>query len=158
MEMRKLQFYPPYAFLVGITIKGKNEKKVIESTYQIVDYLNEHLQENGLVLGPATPYVPYERGLFLRSIQIKYTNRELMQSVLQNIPLQLDMWSQSISFNSIICIIVNTRYIFMITITIYGLDQFVVGHTEMTPNWLKLYEVKNETSFLSRRNMVFHLG
>lgn len=83
MEMRKLQFYPPYSFLVGITIKGKNEKKVIESTYQIVDFLNDNLQENAQVLGPSTPYVPYERGLFLRSIQIKYTNRELIRSILQ---------------------------------------------------------------------------
>ena len=45
MEMRKLQFIR-LIILVGITIKGKR-KKVIESTYQIVDYLNEHLQENG---------------------------------------------------------------------------------------------------------------
>ena len=40
---------------------------------------------------PATPYVPYERGLFLRSIQIKYTNRELMQSVLQNMQQLYDI-------------------------------------------------------------------
>ncbi len=49
----------------------------------------------------------------------------------------------------------------MITITIYGLDQFVVGRLsrEMTPNLAKLYEVKKEDIvFIAPENMVFHLG
>lgn len=49
----------------------------------------------------------------------------------------------------------------MITVTIYGLDQFVVGRLsrEMTPNLAKLYELsEDEIIFVAPENMVFHNG
>ena len=49
----------------------------------------------------------------------------------------------------------------MITVTIYGLDQFVVGRLsrEMTPNLAKLYETsEDEILFVAPENMVFHKG
>ena len=49
----------------------------------------------------------------------------------------------------------------MITVTIYGLDQFVVGKLsrEMTPNLAKLYELdEDEILFVAPQNMVFHKG
>ena len=49
----------------------------------------------------------------------------------------------------------------MITIVIYGLDQFVVGRLsrEMTPNIAKLYELsEDEVIFVAPENMVFHKG
>ena len=49
----------------------------------------------------------------------------------------------------------------MITVTIYGLDQFVVGRLsrEMTPNLAKLYELsEDEIIFVAPQNMVFHNG
>ena len=49
----------------------------------------------------------------------------------------------------------------MITIIIYGLDQFVVGRLsrEMTPNLAKLYELsEDEIIFVAPENMVFHKG
>ena len=49
----------------------------------------------------------------------------------------------------------------MITIVIYGLDQFVVGRLsrEMTPNLAKLYELsEDEILFIAPQNMVFHKG
>ncbi|MBP5574535.1 MAG: hypothetical protein J6X50_02175 [Bacilli bacterium] len=49
----------------------------------------------------------------------------------------------------------------MITVTIYGLDQFVVGRLsrEMTPNLAKLYETcEDEILFVAPENMVFHNG
>ena len=49
----------------------------------------------------------------------------------------------------------------MITITIYGLDQFIVGRLsrEMTPNLAKLYELsEDEILFVAPENMVFHKG
>ena len=49
----------------------------------------------------------------------------------------------------------------MITVTIYGLDQFVVGRLsrEMTPNLAKLYELsEDEIIFVAPQNMVFHKG
>ena len=49
----------------------------------------------------------------------------------------------------------------MITVTIYGLDQFVVGRLsrELTPNLAKLYELsEDEILFVAPENMVFHKG
>ena len=49
----------------------------------------------------------------------------------------------------------------MITVIIYGLDQFVVGRLsrEMTPNLAKLYELsEDEIMFVAPENMVFHNG
>lgn len=49
----------------------------------------------------------------------------------------------------------------MITLTVYGLDPYVVGHLsqEMTPNLAQLYEVsEDEINFIAPNNMVFHKG
>ena len=49
----------------------------------------------------------------------------------------------------------------MITLTIYGLDQFVVGQLskEMTHNLADLYEVsEDDINFIATSNMVFHKG
>ena len=49
----------------------------------------------------------------------------------------------------------------MITITILGLDQYIVGRLsrEMTPNLAKLYEVsEDDINFVAPSNMVFHNG
>ena len=50
---------------------------------------------------------------------------------------------------------------FMITVIIYGLDQFVVGRLsrEMTPNLAKLYELsEDEILFIAPNDMIFHKG
>ena len=49
----------------------------------------------------------------------------------------------------------------MITITIYGLDQYIVGHLskDLTPNLAKLCEVnEDDINFVAPDNMVFHMG
>ena len=83
MEMRKLQFYPPYAYLTSVTVRGKNEEAVIENTYQIVDYLNDEFFDEAQILGPTTPYIPVDMGFYLRSILIKYRNQEKARKILE---------------------------------------------------------------------------
>ena len=83
MEMRKLQFYPPYAYLASVSLRGKNEEKIIESTYQIVDYLNDEFLDEAQILGPTTPYIPVEMGLHIRSILIKYRNPNIAHQILE---------------------------------------------------------------------------
>ena len=74
MEMRRMQFYPPYSYLASVTVRGKNEDKVIEQTYRIVDFLNEEFLDEAQILGPSTPYIPVEMGLNVRSVLIKFRN------------------------------------------------------------------------------------
>ena len=82
MEMRKLQFYPPYAYLTSVTVRGRNEEAVIENTYQIVDYLNEEFFDEAQILGPTTPYIAIDMGFHLRSILLKYRNPEKARKIL----------------------------------------------------------------------------
>ena len=83
MEMRKIQFYPPYAYLASVTLRGKNEEKVIENTYRIVDFLNDEFGEEAQILGPTTPYIPVEMGLQIRSILIKFRDPKKAHQVLE---------------------------------------------------------------------------
>lgn len=49
----------------------------------------------------------------------------------------------------------------MITLTFYGLDQYIVGRLskEMTPNLAAIYEVsEDEINFIAPNNMIFHNG
>ena len=82
MEMRKLQFYPPYAYLTSVTVRGRNEETVIENTYQIVDFLNEEFFDEAQILGPTTPYIAIDMGFHLRSILLKYRNPEKTRKIL----------------------------------------------------------------------------
>ena len=85
METRKQQYYPPYCFLASITIDGKNEDTVIDSTFDAVDYLNENFQDEAQILGPTTPYIAKFRDSFLRTILIKFRNYDLMHEVLEKV-------------------------------------------------------------------------
>ena len=83
MELRRMQFYPPYSYLASVTIRGKNEDKVIEQTYRIVDFLNEEFLDEAQILGPSTPYIPVEMGLNVRSILLKFRNPEKAHKILE---------------------------------------------------------------------------
>ena len=83
MEMRKLQFYPPYAYLTSVTVRGRNEETVVENTYHIVDFLNDEFYESAQILGPTTPYIPIDMGFHLRSILIKYRDPEKAHKILE---------------------------------------------------------------------------
>ena len=83
MEMRRMQFYPPYSYLASVTLRGKNEDKVIENTYRIVDFLNDEFLDEAQILGPSTPYIPVEMGLNVRSILLKFRNQEKAHKILE---------------------------------------------------------------------------
>ena len=83
MEMRKIQFYPPYAYLASVSLRGKNDEKIIENTYRVVDYLNDEFLDEAQILGPTTPYIPVEMGLHIRSILIKFRDIEKAHKILE---------------------------------------------------------------------------
>lgn len=85
MKMRKEQNYPPYTFLASLTISGKNEEAVVESTYDTVDFLNHTFGEEGQILGPTTPYIAKVKDLHIRTILVKYRNYDLMHDVLKKV-------------------------------------------------------------------------
>ena len=83
MEMRKLQFYPPYAYLASVTLRAKNEETVIENTYRIVDFLNDEFIDAAQILGPSTPYIPFDMGLHVRSILVKFTDPQKAHQIFE---------------------------------------------------------------------------
>ncbi len=91
MEMRKIQSYPPYTFLASVTLSGKTEDHVIEGIYEVVDFLNANLQDEAIILGPTTPYIPYQGNRYMRTALIKYRNQNLIHDVLKKL---LDVYRQ----------------------------------------------------------------
>ena len=85
MEMRKAQGYPPYTYLASVTVSGKVEETVISNTYSIIDLLNEKLKDEAVILGPTTPFVPYENNNHLRLILVKYKNADKVKNILKQL-------------------------------------------------------------------------
>ena len=96
MEYRHLQSYPPYTFLASITIAGKNEETVIINTQNLIDMLNNQFGDKAQVLGPTTPYVPYEGNKILRTCLIKCKDQKLLHDVLLKI---IGVYSNRTSIN-----------------------------------------------------------
>ena len=85
MEIRKLQFYPPYSFIASVTVASKNEELTIDTVYRIIDKLADELKEEAVILGPTTPYVPYENNKHIRSIMVKYRRSEIVKPALEKL-------------------------------------------------------------------------
>lgn len=85
MVMRREQNYPPYTFLASITITGKNEEVVVQTTYDTVDYLNHSFGDDGQILGPTTPYIAKTIDSYIRTILIKHRNYDLMHDILKKL-------------------------------------------------------------------------
>ncbi len=85
MESRRAQSFPPYTYLASITVSGRVEDTVIDNVYRLIDKLNEELQDDAIVLGPTTPFVPYENNNHIRLILIKYRKPENVRRVLEKL-------------------------------------------------------------------------
>ena len=85
MEIRKLQFYPPYSYIASITVASKNEELTIDTVYRIIDRLVDELKDEAVILGPTTPYVPYENNKHIRSIMVKYRHSEIVKPALEKL-------------------------------------------------------------------------
>ncbi len=82
---RKLLHYPPYNYLASINVASKDEEVAIQASYFIIDKLNADLSDKATVLGPISPYVPYEHNNHVRSILVKYTDQEVVRQELKKI-------------------------------------------------------------------------
>ena len=90
MEYRRIQSYPPYSFLACLTLSGSNEENVIASMYNLIDFMNDSLGDDGVVLGPTTPYVPYEGKNAVRTALIKFKDYKIVHELLKKI---IDIYS-----------------------------------------------------------------
>lgn len=81
MENRRDLNYPPYNFLVGITVSAKTEENVIFAAGGLKDFLSDNLPD-AKVLGPTVPYISQENDKYIRTLLIKHKNIEKTKAVL----------------------------------------------------------------------------
>lgn len=89
MRVRKASQYPPYTYLISLTIKAKKEELAEDITYQIANELLNKNYPSVKVLGPTTPYIPYENSWYVRSLLIKYKQEGELRNYLNNLLLTL---------------------------------------------------------------------
>ena len=100
MGMRKLQSYPPYTYLASLTIAGKNEELIIETILKVVDQLNSEFKDDGVVLGPTTPYISFEKDKYMRVALVKYRDQNKARTILEKMVKSLANKSQiTVSIN-----------------------------------------------------------
>ncbi len=85
MNYRRMQSYPPYTYLASITLAGKREDNVIFGMTNIIDILNKEFGDNGQILGPTVPYIPYEKDNYLRTALVKFKDYKLAKEILKKI-------------------------------------------------------------------------
>lgn len=85
MQIRKIQQYPPYTYLMSLEIIGKNEEYVIEASHDIVNEILNNNFENISVLGPTSPYISHENNNYHRLILIKYKNSDKIKPYVEQL-------------------------------------------------------------------------
>ncbi|MBM7598647.1 primosomal protein N' (replication factor Y) [Virgibacillus halotolerans] len=72
MQTRKAFQYPPYVFLVLLTISHPNHVKVAQTSQRIVQLLAKSLQNNTVILGPTPSPIPRIKDRYRYQCMIKY--------------------------------------------------------------------------------------
>lgn len=86
MKNRKERKYPPYTYLIDITISAKSKENVIEASYQLKSFLvskTYNQNKRADIFGPAIPYIEKLNNRYYRKIMIKYKSRELIQKIIE---------------------------------------------------------------------------
>ena len=87
MDNRKKTYFPPYCYLASVTISSKNEERAIQEGINISKILTEKFGEDGVVLGPVSPFIPFLANNHIRVCLVKYKKKELAKSILKQISL-----------------------------------------------------------------------
>lgn len=86
MENRKQRQYPPYVYLIDITVSSINRETVEQASYKIKSFLvSKTFNQNkrASIFGPAIPYIEKLNNRYYRKIMIKYKDRKLIQPVIE---------------------------------------------------------------------------
>lgn len=85
MEYRRMQNYPPYSLLASITLAGRVEENVVAGMVNLIDILNNEFKDDGVVLGPTVPFIPYEGNNYLRTALVKFKDAKLAKEILRKV-------------------------------------------------------------------------
>ncbi|MCQ2791966.1 MAG: primosomal protein N' [Bacilli bacterium] len=89
MKIRKASQYPPYTYLISLIIKAKKEDLAQDIAYQIASDLTNKNYKDVKILGPSTPYIPYENSWHIREILIKYKKEDEIRNYIEKLRITL---------------------------------------------------------------------
>ena len=85
MQFRKNLKYPPYYFMVGLKIIGKDYEKTLENAKKAKYYLTKNLSKDTLVLGPTTAAILKFNNEYRMQIIIKYKFDDKLMNTLREL-------------------------------------------------------------------------
>ena len=85
MKIRRSFLYPPYVFLLLMTVSHENEQKVFEVVQQIRQMLESKLQPNSYILGPTPSPIARIKNRYRYQVMVKYRAEPGLQLMIQEI-------------------------------------------------------------------------
>ena len=82
MKNRKLQKYSPYMYLISFEFSSINEEKLENSANNIKEWLISSLKDDGIVIGPTSPYIKKRGPFYLKNLLLKFKNIEKIEETL----------------------------------------------------------------------------
>lgn len=104
MQMRRTRQYPPYYYVVLVTVSHPELLKAVQVTEKIVGHLRSHCSQQTMVLGPVASAIPRIKDRYRYQCMIKYKREPNLKNVLKmvNEHYQAEMQKElqiSIDFN-----------------------------------------------------------
>jgi primosomal protein N' (replication factor Y) len=89
MKNRQARIYPPYCYLINITISARDRKRAEEASFKVKNYLVSELVakpgKRASVFGPSIPYIEKLANRYYRTIMIKYKSRALIADAIKGL-------------------------------------------------------------------------
>lgn len=85
MRMRKTFKYPPYVFLVLMTISHMNKVRAVQTTQKIAQLLLNHTHKDTVVLGPTPSPIAKMKDRYRYQCMIKYRNEPQLRTLIKKI-------------------------------------------------------------------------
>lgn len=85
MNLRKNLKYPPYYYLVGLKVIGKDYEKTLKDAKKVKDYLDRNIEKETIVLGPTTAAILKFNNEYRMQIIIKYKYDQKLKGVLKDL-------------------------------------------------------------------------
>ncbi|WP_243289923.1 primosomal protein N' [Bacillus sp. FJAT-47783] len=103
MTMRKLYSYPPFYFLVLITVTHQDVMKVVSVSNKIAQYVKRHLSKETQILGPVSSPIPRINDRYRYHCMIKYKREvnlyDTLKSIVQHYQQELAQTDLTISID-----------------------------------------------------------
>src|SRR5699024_1871894 len=84
-NIRKSLRYPPYVFLVLLTVSHKNQVKVIQVTQEIVQMLRQDLSDDSTILGPSPSPIARMKDRYRYQCIVKYKKEPGLRTCIRKI-------------------------------------------------------------------------